>query len=120
MKTPLALIAAASIATAVAQTNTPDADNTGRNKTQDNHKNKTSEQQSNKEPDIKLAADIRKRVVADDSLSMTAKNSKIIVRDGLVTLRGPVDSAAEKSAIERHAKDAGASTIENELTIKKD
>ena len=58
-------------------------------------------------------------VVNDGSLSMTAKNVKIITIQGVVTLRGPVDTAKEKSAIESHAKHAGAKKITNELEIKK-
>jgi hyperosmotically inducible protein len=58
-------------------------------------------------------------VVNDGSLSITAKNVKIITIQGVVTLRGPVDTAKEQSAIESHAKRAGAKKITNELEITK-
>ncbi len=48
--------------------------------------------QSNDPADIKMTADIRKMVVDDDSLSMAAKNVKIITIAGVVTLRGPVNT----------------------------
>jgi hyperosmotically inducible protein len=79
----------------------------------------TATDQSNEAADIKITADIRKMVVNDDSLSMMAKNVKIITSDGVVTLRGPVETEKEKAAIESHAKHGGAKKITNELEIKK-
>jgi len=55
----------------------------------------------------------------DDSLSFTAKNVKIITVDGKVTLRGPVKSEAERSAIEAAARRvAGAAQVDNQLEVK--
>ena len=55
----------------------------------------------------------------DDSLSMMAKNVKIITGDGTVTLRGPVKSAAEKAKIGQLAEDAAQGTkIDNQLEVK--
>jgi osmotically-inducible protein OsmY len=62
---------------------------------------------------------IRKAVMADDSLSFTAKNVKIITAGGKVTLRGPVNSARERSAIESAAKRApGVTSVDNQLEVK--
>jgi osmotically-inducible protein OsmY len=62
---------------------------------------------------------IRKAIVADRSLSTDAHNVKVISRDGVVTLRGPVRSESEKSAVEAKAADVvGASNVKNELTVK--
>ena len=94
-----------------------DADNTERNA--DSEQSLAATDQSNDPADVKMTADIRKMVVSDDSLSMTAKNVKIITIEGVVTLRGPVETPGEKSAIESHAKHAGAKQITNELEIKK-
>jgi hyperosmotically inducible periplasmic protein len=66
-----------------------------------------------------MTADIRKMVVDYGSLSMIAKNVKIITIEGVVTLRGPVETEEEKAAVESHAKQAGAKTITNQLEIKK-
>ena len=52
--------------------------------------------------DAHRAVDIT-AVMADGSLSFTAKNVKIITQNGKVTLRGPVNSADERNAIVRRA-----------------
>jgi osmotically-inducible protein OsmY len=50
---------------------------------------------------------------------MTAKNIKIITAGGLVTLRGPVNSAEEKTKIEQVAKSAaGPAKVDNQLEVK--
>ena len=95
------------------------ADNTGKNTRDRGDQSQTATDQSNDPADIKITADIRKMVVNDGSLSMMAKNVKIITTDGVVTLRGPVETQKEKAAIESHAKHAGAKKITNELEIKK-
>ena len=67
-----------------------------------------------------ITASIRKAVVADKSLSFTAKNVKIITTGSKVTLRGPVKSEEERTAIEARAKQtAGVTEVDNQLEIKK-
>ena len=95
------------------------ADNTGKNTRDRDDQSQTATDQSNDPADIKITADIRKMVVNDGSLSMMAKNVKIITVEGVVTLRGPVETEKEKAAIESHAKQVGAKKISNELEIKK-
>lgn len=98
----------------------PAADNTAKNERDASGDTKTSGDQSNKPEDIKVTAAIRRAVVADDSLTMTATNVKIITADGKVTLRGPVKTAAEKTKIGQIAKkEAGKMTVENMLEVKK-
>ena len=95
------------------------ADNTAKNERDRSGDTKTSGDQSNSAEDIKLTADIRKAVVGDGSLSMTAKNIKIISANGVVTLRGPVNTPAEKARIEKLARNAGGKAkIENQLEVK--
>ena len=54
----------------------------------------------------------------DKSLSTYAQNIKIITRNGKVTLKGPVRSADEKTAIgEKATQVAGAGNVTNHLTI---
>ena len=84
------------------------ADNTGKNVRDRDDQSVTATDQSNDPADLKLTADIRKIVVGDDSLSMMAKNVKIVTVGGVVTLRGPVETDKEKSTIKSHAKQAGA------------
>lgn len=112
------LFASAFTLSAIAEEKTA-ADNTAKNERDSSGETKTSGDQSNSPEDIKITADIRRAVVADGSLSMTAKNVKIITAEGMVTLRGPVKSAEEKATITRLAKSAaGAAKIDNQLEVK--
>jgi hyperosmotically inducible periplasmic protein len=97
----------------------PAADNSGRNQRDRSMETKTSGDQSESSPDIKITAAIRRAVMHEDSLSMMAKNVKIITADGVVTLRGPVKNAAEKTKIgELATANAGQATVHNQLEVK--
>jgi len=110
------LTAAAFTCPAIGQTN---ADNTAKNDRDTSGETLTPIDQSNKPADIKITADARKLIVADKSLSSDAKNVKIITIDGVVTLRGPVKSETEKSLVAKYAKEAGASSVTNQIEIVK-
>lgn len=70
--------------------------------------------------DRNITASIRRTLVADKSLSATAKNVKIVTSGGKVTLRGNVKSDDEKSAIESAAKATpGVTDVDNKLDVKK-
>jgi hyperosmotically inducible periplasmic protein len=58
--------------------------------------------------------------VDDKSLSTCAHNVKVIVRDGEVTLKGPVQSEEEKKTIGARAADlaGGPEKVSNKLTVK--
>jgi hyperosmotically inducible periplasmic protein len=93
--------------------------NTGINERDRGSEKLTPMDQGNSEVDIDLTQRIRKAVMADDSLSFSAKNTKIITRDGRVTLRGPVKTAAEKDAIYKCAVSAaGVGHVTNELEVE--
>ena len=93
-------------------------DNTGRNERDRNEAAVTPMDQSNDPKDVELTQKIRKVVVSDDALSMNAHNVKIVSANGIVTLRGPVNSPEEKAKIEAAAKQAaGASNVRNELEV---
>jgi hyperosmotically inducible protein len=93
-------------------------DNTGRNVRDRGGATLTPGDQSESEADRTLTQQVRKAVVADDSLSTTAKNIKIITVDGVVTLRGPVQSLHEKEIIEAKARQiAGVDKIDNRLEV---
>ena len=112
------LVASAFTLSAIAEEKTA-ADNTAKNERDSSGETKTSGDQSNSPEDIKVTAAIRRAVVAEKSLSMTAKNVKIITADGMVTLRGPVKSAEEKAMIAKLAKSAaGKAKIDNQLEVK--
>lgn len=68
--------------------------------------------------DAAVTRQIRERITRSD-LSMNARNVKIITLNGQVVLRGPVDSSAEASTIERIATDiVGSHRVKNETTIR--
>ncbi len=97
----------------------PAADNSGKNDRDRSGETLTPIDQSNAPADIKITAETRKMVISDKSLSMDAKNCKIITTaGGAVTLRGPVDSKKEKKIIAEHARVAGATSVTNQLEVK--
>src|SRR5437870_4142781 len=65
-------------------------DNTGRNVRDRSGATLTPGDQSEAKDDLRLTQQIRKAIMADKSLSTTAKNVKIMTINGAVTLRGPV------------------------------
>lgn len=121
--TLLALGGFAGTASPTERTTAPPAqtapDNTGRNVRDRGGATLTPGDQSESEADRTLTQQIRQAVVADDSLSTMAKNIKIITIDGVVTLRGPVQSPREKEKIEAKAQQiAGIDRIDNQLEVK--
>lgn len=93
-------------------------DNTGRNTRDRDSASVTPMDQSNDPKDVALTQQIRKVVVDDDALSTNAHNVKIISANGVVTLRGPVDSPEEKAKIEAvAARAAGPKNVRNELEV---
>jgi osmotically-inducible protein OsmY len=94
------------------------ADNTGKNVRDRQESSRTPGDQSNNKSDLAITQAIRKAVVADKALSTNAHNVKIITANGVVTLRGPVNSAEEKETIAAKAKKvAGVKSVDNKLEI---
>jgi hyperosmotically inducible periplasmic protein len=94
-------------------------DNTANNKGDNKKGAMTADNQKEATADRELAKKIRKSIVGDTSLSTYAHNVKVIVRDGMVTLKGPVKSEEEKTAVGARANNiAGADKVRNELTVK--
>lgn len=79
-----------------------------------------AEEQSTRENQNELTREIREALVNDESLSIPGKNVTVITTpDGVVTLRGAVDNAAEREKIGSVAKRfAGSQTIRNEILVK--
>lgn len=97
------------------------ADNTAQNKADREFDSLTPLDQGESAGDRETTQNIRKAVIADDSLSFTAKNVKIITNDGRVTLRGPVKSAQERDAIAEIARRvAGGARVDNQLQVTSD
>jgi osmotically-inducible protein OsmY len=94
-------------------------ENTGRNERDKDNTTLTPEDQKETESDIKITAAIRQAVVKNKSLSANAQNVKIITRNGVVTLRGPVESKKESKKIKKIAKHTpGVLKVDNQLEIK--
>ncbi len=94
-------------------------DNTKVNKRDRSDAALTPMDQSNNQADLDITQKIRKAVMADSSLSFTAKNVKIITQNGKVTLRGPVNNAEERNAIEAAARKVAGAQVDNQLEVKK-
>lgn len=116
-RTTLTLLSAVAIAGSAWSQNT-NADNTANNKKDASNQSLTAADQSNDPADIKTTAEIRKMIIADDSLSALAKNVKIITIAQVVTVRGPVETEKEKATIVKHVKHVDPKDIKNEITIK--
>jgi hyperosmotically inducible protein len=96
----------------------PAADNTKKNERDRDDATKTPIDQAENTTDIEITASMRKSIVGDDALSMSAKNVKIITADGVVTLRGPVATADEKVKIARLARGTAAvKRVDDQLEI---
>src|SRR5262245_37044925 len=96
---------------ALAQSNTPSNDTRGTtgdptNTYQtpaDQYSTTTPMDQSMKPADVELTRKIREKLVKDDGLSTDAQNVKIISDNGVVTLRGQVQSQKEKNEVRKKA-----------------
>ena len=99
----------------------PAPDNTKVNKRDQNRGEPTADQQKEDRADREMARHIRRAIMKDKSLSTNAHNCKVIVQNGMVTLKGPVKSDDEKRTIEAMAtKVAGEGKVTNELEVKTD
>src|SRR5664280_1618947 len=94
-------------------------ENTERNVRDKANTTLTPEDQKENESDIKITAAIRQAVVRNKSLSVDAQNVKIITRNGVVTLRGPVKNKKVSRKIKKIAKHTpGVLKVDNQLEIK--
>lgn len=97
------------------------ADNTGQNTQERSPGMPNVMEQGQSGPDLEITQSIRQALVAEESLSMNAKNVKVITKNGEVALRGPVESAAEKATIHRIAEQtAGVTQVVDLLEVKVD
>jgi hyperosmotically inducible periplasmic protein len=93
-------------------------DNTRVNKQDRDKTELTADQQKMNMPDTDLTRKIRRAIMDDKSLGTYAHNVKIISRNGMVTLKGPVRTEDERAAIEAKAVEiAGKEHVTNQLTI---
>lgn len=111
-----AAVAFSAPTTVTAKEQGTEADNAKMNK---EHKTSdTAEKQKETKTDREITRKIRRAVVKDKSLSVKAHNVKIITKDGMVTLKGPVKTDEEKQAVQKAAEAvAGKEKVTNELTV---
>ncbi len=95
-----------------------EADNTGRNVRERDTTELSPKDQSNDAVDLQITKDIRQRLMADDDLSMNAKNVKVITQEGVVTLKGAVKNDAERDNIVAKAKSiAAVQRVDDQLDV---
>ena len=92
-------------------------DDTGRNVRDREAKTLTPMDQSSDAGDVEITRRIRKALMADDTLSTTAKNIKIITVNGTVTLRGPVETVGERLSIVEKANTVANGRVDNQLEV---
>lgn len=94
------------------------ADNTGKNLRDRDDRTLTPENQPAKGTDQDITQRVRQLLQKDDSLSINAKNVKIITVGSKVTLRGPVSSQLEADAVCDKARQvAGVENVDNQLEV---
>jgi hyperosmotically inducible periplasmic protein len=95
-------------------------DNTTVNKRDRDPGQATADQQKENRSDRDLTKQIRQSIMADKSLSTYAHNVKIISQNGTVTLKGPVKSDDEKTAVIAKAVAVAGSTdkVTDQITVK--
>jgi hyperosmotically inducible protein len=94
-------------------------DNTGRNVRDRSDATVTPGDQSESKADIDLVSRVRRAVTQNNQLSTTAKNIKIVANGGKVTLRGPVNTAAEKEQIVQAVQGvSGVTNVDDQLEVK--
>ena len=93
-------------------------DNTKVNERDRHPAEQTADKQPEHTSDRDLAKQIRQTIVKDGSLSTYAHNVKVIVKNGTVTLKGPVRSDEEKQAIVAKATSiAGDGKVTDQLEV---
>jgi osmotically-inducible protein OsmY len=95
-----------------------EADNSGRNVRDRSDATLTPGDQGTTEADRETTRKIRRAITANDQLSISAKNIKIITTDGKVTLRGPVNSTQELQTVQSIIQQLGIASVDNQLEVK--
>ena len=95
------------------------ADNTGKNERDQDMKNTRTPEDQGGEGDRAITQLVRQSVVKEYGATTAAGNVKIVTVDGVVTLRGPVNTESERSAIGTIAQRvAGVARVDNQLEVE--
>lgn len=71
------------------------------------------------ESDTRIAQEIRMAIMDKSSLSTNAHNVQVTCTDGIVTLKGPVDSEVERDTVGSLAEAVlGVTRVDNQLEVK--
>ena len=98
---------------------TTEPDNTARNVRDRDSSTLTPLDQGNNQADLDTTAQIRKEIIAGQSMSLNARNVKIVTKNGQVSLRGPVNTAEEKRLIGDIAgRIVRSENVDNQLEVK--
>ena len=98
-----------------------DADDTGLNQRDRAPGAVTPMDQGSNDRDLEVTRQIRQGITSDDSLSVEARNVKVITDGGVVVLRGPVESAQEKAAVVAIAtRTPGVTRVDDQLEVGRD
>lgn len=96
-------------------------DNTAVNERDMNSETRTADSQGTNRADTETIAKVRRSILEIENLSAYGRNVKIIARDGVVMLRGPVRTVEEKASIESRAqKVAGTYSVRSEIEVTPD
>ena len=94
------------------------AENTRRNAADTTDTALTPMDQGENALDLAITKTVRQIIVEDNTLSTNAHNIKIITYNGRVTLRGPVDSQAERDRLTTVAQGvAGVNSVDSQLEV---
>lgn len=116
----ITLVGVATLGGSAARAEEKEVDNTAVNARDRGGKTWTPQDQiKGSKADLTLAKNIRHELVRDDSLSLYAKNIKVVTTDGYVILRGPVRNQEEREKIVALAKRyAGEDRVEDALDVR--
>src|SRR5512140_2070900 len=68
----------------------------------------------------KLAAEVRRSIATDATLSVAARGVRVSVIGSTITLRGTVDSEAERAKVEKHARlTTGVTEVHNQVEVRR-
>jgi osmotically-inducible protein OsmY len=80
----------------------------------------TAQDQPMATDDESITLAIRRALVADDAITIRGRNTTIITRGGVVTLRGSVERDAERASVEAHARGAqGVRRVDNQISVSR-
>lgn len=98
--------------------NASDAGGAGGNMLERDQKTPTSWDQGENDADLTVTQNIRRALVKDSSLSISAKNITVITKNGVVTLRGSVNSNNELDTVLKIVNSSkGNARLENLLEV---